>query len=47
MSTTHYGDAAVTKLRAIVAVIDQEIVHTPPTPALRAAWTDLVDEVSQ
>jgi len=32
----------VTKLRDIVAVIDQEIVHTPPTPALRAAWTELV-----
>ena len=43
MSNTHHGDAAVTKLRAIVAVIDQEIVHTPPTPALRAAWTELVE----
>jgi hypothetical protein len=42
MSNAHYADAAVTKLRAIVEVIDQEIVQTPPTPALRAAWTELV-----
>ena len=42
MSNTHYGDMAVAKLRAIIALIDQEIVHAPPTPALRAAWTDLV-----
>lgn len=40
---SNYTDAAVTKLRAIVAVIDQEIAHVPPTPALRAAWTELVD----
>jgi hypothetical protein len=40
MST--YGDAAVTKLRAVVAVIDQELVQVPPTPALRAAWDELV-----
>jgi len=40
MST--YGDAAVTKLRAVVAVIDQELVQAPPTPALRAAWDELV-----
>jgi len=38
-----YADAAVTKLRAIVAVIDQEIVQVPPTPALRAAWAELVE----
>jgi len=43
MSNAPYGDAAVTKLRAIVAVIDQEIVQAPPTPALRAAWTELVE----
>ena len=43
MSNTHHGDAAVTKLRAIVAVIDREIVQVPPTPALRAAWTELVE----
>ena len=42
MSNAHYGDAATTKLRAIVAVIEQEIVQVPPTPALRAAWTELV-----
>jgi hypothetical protein len=41
MST--YPDAAVTKLRTIVAVIEQEIVQVPPTPALRAAWTELVE----
>jgi len=42
MSNAHYADAAVAKLRAIVAVIDQEIVDVPPTPALRAAWGQLV-----
>jgi len=43
MSNAHYADADVTKLRAIVAVIEQEIVQVPPTPALRAAWTELVE----
>lgn len=43
MSNAHGADAAVTKLRAIVAVIDQEIVREPPTPALRAAWAELVE----
>jgi hypothetical protein len=38
----NYTDAAVTKLRTVVTVIDQEMVQTPPTPALRAAWADLV-----
>jgi hypothetical protein len=38
-----YTDGAVTKLRAIVAIIDQEIVQVPSTPALRAAWTELVE----
>lgn len=42
MSNGHYSDGAVTKLRAIVDVIDREIVETPPTPALRAAWAELV-----
>ena len=37
-----YGDAAVAKLRAVIAVIDQELVQAPPTPALRAAWDELV-----
>ncbi|MFN0252805.1 MAG: hypothetical protein ACKV2T_38375 [Kofleriaceae bacterium] len=36
-------DTAVTKLRAMVAVIDQEILQVPPTPALRTAWTELVE----
>jgi hypothetical protein len=43
MPNAQYADAAVTKLREIVAVIDQEIVQVPPTPALRAAWTELVE----
>ena len=30
------------KLRTIVATISQELVQAPPTPALRAAWDDLV-----
>ena len=42
MSNAHHADAAVTKLRAIVAVIDREIVQVP-TPALRAAWAELVE----
>ena len=37
-----YTDQAVTKLREIVAVIEQEIQQRPPTPALGAAWTRLV-----
>ena len=40
---SNYTDAAVTELRAIVAVIDQEILQVPPTPALRVAWTKLVE----
>ena len=36
-----YGEATVAKLRAIVALIDQELVQAPPTPALRAAWDEL------
>ncbi|HEU0032631.1 MAG TPA: hypothetical protein VFQ53_18490 [Kofleriaceae bacterium] len=42
-SNAHYSDAAVTKLRAIVAAIEHEIVQVPPTSALRAAWAELVD----
>ncbi|HTR51685.1 MAG TPA: hypothetical protein VMJ10_13310 [Kofleriaceae bacterium] len=37
-----YGDAAVAKLRAVIAMIDQELVQAPPTPALRTAWDELV-----
>jgi len=37
-----YGDAATAKLRAVVAVIDQELVQAPPTAALRAAWDELI-----
>jgi hypothetical protein len=37
-----YGDAAVAKLRAVVAVIDKELVQTPPPAVLRAAWDELV-----
>ena len=43
MSNAHYADAAVTKLRAIVAAIDHEIAQAPPPPALRAAWAELVE----
>ena len=43
MSNAHYTDAAVTKLRAIVAVLDEELLQVRPTPALRAAWAELVD----
>ena len=39
---SNYSDAAVTKLRAIVQAIDQEISHAPPTAALQAAWAELV-----
>jgi hypothetical protein len=39
---SNYTDAAATKLRAIVAVIDHEIVQVPPTPSLQAAWAELV-----
>lgn len=40
---SNYTDGAVTQLRAIVAIIDQEIVQVSPTPALRAAWAELVE----
>lgn len=46
MPNSHYPDAAVTKLRAIVAVIDHEIDQVPPTPALRAAWAELVEALA-
>ena len=39
---SNYTDAAVTKLRAIVAVVEQQMVQGSPTPELRAAWTELV-----
>jgi hypothetical protein len=42
MPNAHYAPGAATKLRSIVEVIDQEIAQVPPTPALRAAWTELV-----
>ncbi len=42
MSNAHYSDAAMTKLRAIVAAIDREIAQTPPTAILQAAWGELV-----
>ena len=42
MSNAHYGDAATTRLRAIVAAMDRELLQTPPTPALHTAWTELV-----
>jgi hypothetical protein len=38
----HYGDATVTKLRAVVAQIDEELVQAPPSATLRAAWEELV-----
>ena len=40
---SQYSDGAVTKLRTIVAAIDQEILNAPPTAALRTAWAELVD----
>ena len=43
MSNAQYPDAAANKLRAIVEVIDQEMIQVPPTPALRAAWAELVN----
>jgi hypothetical protein len=46
MSNVLYTDAAVSKLRTMVAVIDQEIAHVPPTPALRAAWVGLVETLA-
>jgi len=37
-----YTDAAVTELRSIVAVIDQEILQLPSSTPLREAWAKLV-----
>jgi len=42
MSNAHYSDAAVAKLRAIVATIEKQITDAAPAPALQAAWTELV-----
>lgn len=46
MSNAIYPEATATKLRAIVAAIDQEIVRVPPTPVLQAAWGELVDALA-
>jgi hypothetical protein len=40
---SQYADAAVTKLRAIVADIEQQLASAPPPPALQAAWSKLVE----
>ena len=37
-----YSDETLAKLRVSVEVIGREIVQSPPTPALHAAWTELV-----
>ena len=37
-----YSDETLTKLRVAVDVIGREIVQSPSTPALHAAWTELV-----
>jgi hypothetical protein len=42
MSNAHYGDAERTQLRAIVAVMDREMLQAPPSPAMRTAWAELV-----
>lgn len=41
MSNT-YTEATATKLRSIVARIEEDIAQTPPSAALRSAWTELV-----
>ena len=43
MSSTLYGDAARSNLRARVAGVERALSQTPPGPALRAAWDDLVN----
>jgi hypothetical protein len=42
MPNARYGDAATTQLRTIIAVMDREMLQTPPTPALRTAWAELI-----
>jgi hypothetical protein len=42
MSSTLYGDAARSNLRARVACVDRALAQTPPGPELRTAWDDLV-----
>ena len=39
---SNYSDAAVTRLRAIVATIEHQMVQAAPPAELRAAWTELV-----
>lgn len=46
MANPGYSDTAVSKLRSIVAAIEREIADVPPTPALRAAWTQLVETLA-
>jgi hypothetical protein len=41
MSNTYTAEAA-TKLRSVVAAIDQEIANAPPTAAMKTAWSELV-----
>ena len=43
MSSSHYSDAAVTKLRTIIDAINMEIAHVPPSPTLRVEWQHLVE----
>lgn len=37
-----YSDEAMAKLRVVVDLVGREIVQSPSTPALHAAWTELV-----
>lgn len=37
-----YSDEAMAKLRVVVDVIGREVVQSPSTPALHAAWTEFV-----
>ncbi len=43
MSNAPYADTAASKLRALIAVIDNEMVQAPPAAAFQTAWTELVE----
>ena len=40
--STSYGDKSLASLRSLVETIDRELVATPPSEAMRAAWAQMV-----
>lgn len=41
-----YGDKSVTRLRSLVAAIEQQFAEVAPPEPLRAAWAEIVDALA-